>query len=369
MRPDGNARSYLVVLIVTAALVLGACQPATPSTPEVITERVVETVEVEVPVEVPAEEEELTQILFRQAWLPDDIYVPYMVALDLGYYEEEGIDFVNQIGSGTGTSTRVVGAGSSQLGKGEAAGVIQAVLQDIPVTAIALEFQNTPASIVTLADSNIESLQDLEGATVATLFDTASHSLIVAGLTLAGVDTEAVNFINLGPAQWNTALMAGDVDAINAYFSNQPVDLEAAGADIRVFRMMEVGLNVPSQTLFVNNEFLAENPELVEGFLRATTRGYKYTMQNPEEAVQIMAKYYPDIDPDLILQKLMLDFEVYQSAETAENGFGWQDSVRWENTQQMLLDTGLIEDSRPVDEYFTNSVLEAIDLEVRTLDQ
>ena len=307
------------------------------------------------------------QILFRQAWLPDDIYVPYMVAKDLGYYEEVGIDFVNQVGAGTGVSTKVVGAGTSQLGKGEAAGVIQAVQQGVPIKAVMLEFQETPTSVVVLADSPIQTLKDLEGKKIATQFDTAAHVLLVAGLKLAGVDTTKINFVNLSPAQWNTALIAGDVAGINAYFSNQPVDLEARGARLRVFRMKDVGLRVPSQTIFVNNTFLARNPQVVSNFLAATIRGYKYTMAFPTRAVRMMTKYYPDFDPDIILKKLQLDFEVYQTPETAAQGFGWNDARRWEGLQQIMLDAGLVKSKMPVETYFTNDVLAKVPMEIRQL--
>jgi len=79
------------------------------------------------------------------------------------------------------------------------------------IKAVMLEFQETPTSVVVLADSPIQTLKDLEGKKIATQFDTAAHVLLVAGLKLAGVDTTKINFVNLSPAQWNTALIAGPV--------------------------------------------------------------------------------------------------------------------------------------------------------------
>ena len=121
-----KARSF-VSLMITLGLLLTACAQATPviQTVEVPVEKIVTqqvevekivTQEVEVEKIVEATPRPMTDILFRQAWLPDDLYVPFITAQDQGYFNDQGIRFVNQIGSGAGTSTKVVASGSVPIG-------------------------------------------------------------------------------------------------------------------------------------------------------------------------------------------------------------------------------------------------------------
>jgi polar amino acid transport system substrate-binding protein len=80
----------------------------------------------------------------------------------------------------------------------------------------------------------------------------------------------------MDPNLWIDALLAKRVDAIGCYISNQPVDLAAQGVDVDVLTVAELGLYLPGQVVFVNNDFLANNQDLVKGFVEATLQGYRY---------------------------------------------------------------------------------------------
>lgn len=358
MRPKVMFSPALVL-----AYLLAACAPSATPAPQVI----VETVQVEVPVEVVGPPVELTDILFRQAWLPDDLYVPFMVALDKGFYAEAGINFINQIGSGAGTSTKVVASGSVPIGKGAASVVVQAIAEGLPITIILTEHQSDPGAVCSLPETGIETGQDLEGISITTSPGDAGQPVLMAAMRNAGLDADSLTWVLMDPNLWISALLAGEVDAIGCYISNQPVDLAAQGVEVNVLTVADLGTFLPGQVVFVNNDFLAENPELVRGFVEGTLRGYKYAVENPAEAAEIMAKYYPEVEAAVIQAKWEIIQRVWYSPATDEHGFGWNDPAAYESLQTTLMETGLLSEAVDFDSALNNEILEQIDLELRTL--
>jgi NitT/TauT family transport system substrate-binding protein len=358
-----------IILIVCACVIMlaAACVPVASTQPQVVVQTV------EVPVEatrlVEATAAPRTQVLFRQAWVPDDLYVPFTSALGKGYFDEAGIDFVNQVGSGAGTSTKVVASGAVPIGKGAANIVVQAIGEGLPITIIMTEMQADPTGVCSLPDSGITTPKDLEGAQIATSPGDAGQAIIESAMRKAGLDADSVNWVLMDPNLWNSALVSKQVQAIGCYVSNQPADLAAQGIDVNIVTVADMGLYVPGQVIFVNNDFLAKNRDLVKAFLTAVLKGYQFENTNPVEAAELMAKYYPEVDPKVIETKIGLVKPSWFSPTTDEKGIGWSDPASYENLQQLLIDTKVL--TQPVDlsKALDNSILEEIPMELRTLQK
>jgi ABC-type nitrate/sulfonate/bicarbonate transport system substrate-binding protein len=74
----------------------------------------------------------------------------------------------------------------------------------------------------------------------------------------------------------------------------------------------------------VNNDFAAKNPEVVKAFLRATAKGWEYTIQHPEEALKLLFKAHPEIDTKYNTQKLPLVIKLMGDKFGAFNPKTWQ---------------------------------------------
>ncbi len=362
-----------IVILACAFLLVSACAPAATPTPQIV----VQTVEVPKVVEatrvveatkvVEATPRPMTQILFRQAWVPDDLYVPFTTALEQGYFAEQAIDFINQVGSGAGTSTKVVASGSVPIGKGAANVVVQAIGQGLPITIIMTEMQADPTAVCSLPDSGITKPKDVEGAQIATSPGDAGQPMIESAMKHAGLNADSVKWVIMDPNLWNSALVSKRVQAIGCYVDNQPADLAAQGIKVNIVTVADMGLYVPGQVIFVNNDFLAKNPDVVKGFLTAVLKGYQYEDAHPAEAAQFMAKYYPEVDPKVIEQKINLIKVSWFSPATDKNGFGWSDPSAYQNLQQLLIDTKVLDKPVDLSKAIDNSILESIEMDLRTL--
>ena len=85
------------------------------------------------------------EVKFMQAFSPSSEYAHFLVALDKGYYKDEGIDFKQQQGTGSGNAVKVVGTGDSPIGLADAGQVLVGRSKGVPVKSVMAVYNMTPA--------------------------------------------------------------------------------------------------------------------------------------------------------------------------------------------------------------------------------
>lgn len=301
----------------------------------------------------------LTTVTLRQSWIPDDLYLPYAMAIGKGYYEAEGINLVMQVGNGGATAAKLVANGNVMIGTGEAANVIVARSQGLPVVSIAVQIQDTPAAVIAMKSSSISTWKDLVGKKVA---GTAASSTTVqfnAALKRQGIDPASIEFVNLPANAQFQALQAGQVDAALTFIGNI-FSLPNQGGDLNVITFKSAGLEAPSTSIFVSEEFLAGNKDLLAGFVRATLKGLKDAIANPAEAAEFMAAQFALVNKDDVLGKWKLNEPFFTSSVSQANGLGFQDLARWQALEKVLLEGDNIKTTVDVTKAFTNEIVESI---------
>jgi NitT/TauT family transport system substrate-binding protein len=106
--------------------------------------------------------------------------------------------------------------------------------------------------------------------------------------------------------------------------------------------------------IITNEETIAQNPELVQGFVNALLHGLQDTLDNPEEAYTISKKYVEGLDDSrkAVLEASLPLWEADQ--------LGFTDPASWTQTQDILLAMGLLD--APVanlEAVYTNQFVEA----------
>ena len=100
---------------------------------------------------------------------------------------------------------------------------------------------------------------------------------------------------------------------------------------------------------------LKENPELIQRFMRATARGYRFAAENPAAAAEALLANAPELDRELVMASQEWLKDKYQDDAPR---WGLQERERWESYTQWLFERGLIEEMIDVDKAFTNRFLE-----------
>lgn len=346
MRFSKSKRGLIVLLLVLLALpVLSACgDTATPA-----------------PAVAAATTSKAHQaVTLTLSYVPNVQFAPYYVALDKGYFTDEGLDVTFQY-STVNDLLAIVGQGKIPFAVAGGDEVIQARAGGIPVTYLATQYQKYPIALAALQSKGIKTITDLKGKTIGVpgLYGANYIGLKVllnsAKLTEQDVKVESIGFTQ------REALSQGKVDAAMVYSMNEPVQLQKAGVPLNVIEVSSV-TNLASIGLVTSDGLIASNPDLVQKMTRAIQRGFKDTIANPDAAFASTIKVAPDAkgtDPDL--QKTILEATAkYMSSDSVKGQvIGYNDPKLWQNTVQFLLDNKLIQNKVDANSAYTDKFLNA----------
>ena len=104
-------------------------------------------------------------------------------------------------------------------------------------------------------------------------------------------------------------------------------------------------------------KIVEENPELVERFLRATLRGWRYAIENPDEAVTVTLQYDESLDE--AHQRAVMEAQI-PLIHTGEDQIGWMRAEVLEGMHQMLLEQELLDEPVDLEKVYTMEFLQRI---------
>lgn len=211
-----------------------------------------------------------------------------LVIKDQGWLEatlaEQGVD-VNWVQSaGSNKANEALRAGAIDVGSTAGSAALLARANGSEIKTISIFSQPEWAALVVGPDSNITSVADLAGKSVAATKGTDPYFFLVQALEEAGLSTSDVTVENLQHADGRTALENGAVDA---WAGLDPImaGAEQAGAKL-VYRNLDFNTY---GFLNATESFLEEKPELAQAVVNAYEKARTWAAENPEETAQILA--------------------------------------------------------------------------------
>lgn len=294
---------------------------------------------------------DVAKIVLPMGYIPDSQYAPYYVAQQKGYYAEEGLDVSFDYSFET-DGMALVGANERPFAIVSGEQVILARAQGLPVVYILEWFQQYPIVVVSKSAANIQAPQDLVGRSVGLPgFFGASYVGYLGLLHANQIAQEAVNASDIGFTQVES-LLTDKVEAVVGYANNEPIQLQTYGESIDVLYVSDY-IDMVANGIVTNEQTIADNPELVERFVRATLRGLADAIADPEEAFEISKQYVEGLD-DGRLPVLTASVPMWQASP-----LGITTAASWQQTHDVLLEAGLL-DAPLVDleAIFTNEFIE-----------
>jgi NitT/TauT family transport system substrate-binding protein len=224
----------------------------------------------------------------RLKWLPQAQFAGFYVAKAKGFYDAASLDVTINPGGPNLNSEALVSAGSDTFGVGGGADSIMAArTKNLPIVALALPFQLSPNTLVARKTSGIKGPKDFRGKKVATFFTGAQYTLY-AMLAKVGVPQSEVTIVPLGTTV--SPFVDGEVDVIMTVSYNTLVTLKSRvkEEDLVLMRPDDFGVASPADPIITSEKVVAEKPQVVQSFLGATLRGWKYAFANKKEAIDIV---------------------------------------------------------------------------------
>jgi len=277
-----------------------------------------------------------TPVTFRADWTYKAVHSPVFLAMERGYYAKEGLDLKFLAGSGSANAVKSVGSKSDTFSMADAGVMARAIGEGAPVKAIATIQQTNPIAIA--AKPEIKSPKQLEGKVLVTTAATGPAQLFPIFARGAGIDPATITIANVaGNAQLST-FIAGRGDAVTVYTNNELLQLQAQTPDktYTVFRYSDYGVTMLNQVLLVHNDTIAQNPELVRKFLRATLKGFADAIQSPGAAVDAFMKANPTADRTLLEKQLAASLALVHTPASQGKPVGWTADSDWTATLDRL---------------------------------
>ncbi len=222
-------------------------------------------------------------IVFCPQWYPQAQFAGYIVAYNLGFYSDEGLDVEIRYPNLTMSSLNLLLAGKADF--------ITTMLSD----AVKNNASNEKKLVNVLQTSQHGSLCIVKKPG-DTKVEPHSFDKLRVGLWYSGMTSPAEAMNNVLHLNWKIIrfrdgfnMMNYDmVDAISAMDYNELLHMKYSGWDVSdraVLRLYEHGYDIPEDGVYCESSFYQENKETVHAFVRATKKGWEWCREHPKEAI------------------------------------------------------------------------------------
>jgi ABC-type nitrate/sulfonate/bicarbonate transport system substrate-binding protein len=287
-------------------------------------------------------------------WVPNTNHSGFYVALDKGWYKEQGIDLEIQIPSDPAAALKQVAFGHTEFGVSFQEEVTIARSEGIPVVSLAAILQHNTSAFASLKGAGIARPRDFEGKTYAAYGQPLEQAVIRGLMECDGADFSKLEFVDVGFDAF-PALLGGRVDLAWIFLAWDGVQAQIKGYELNTIPLY--GSCVPdyyTPVVIAGEKTIQDKPDLLRRFMAATAKGYEYAIANPAEAAEILLKHSPESDPELVRRSQAWLSPRYQ-ADAAR--WGIQKAEVWRAFGDWMASNGLIADSFDPDKAFTNDFL------------
>jgi NitT/TauT family transport system substrate-binding protein len=327
MKP-GNA--HLSVLIVATLVMFGAC----------------------------SSDRQANKVVYNMAWLPQGSQAGIIVAIELGYYEDLGLDVEAVRGFGGIRTVNEIDQGMFEFGYGGPLAVLLNRSNGGRTRMVGSINSRWPAGLCFVKERhNVREPSDLEGLTIGGGQNSPMQALVPLWLEQNGVSRDSINLLQMDPSVVDAALIEGTIDAGECWRGSNKafVELRARESDVTVgwIEYASFGLDMYGSGVVTSDRMIDEHPEVVQAFISATYRGYAWVLEHPRETVGILVRRHPVLSHEITMQQVEEIIELIGGADD----LGKLDSARMQHGFDFLTQAFDIDESVAFDDIYTSEFL------------
>lgn len=303
-------------------------------------------------------ETELEPTTVMLDWYPNTNHTGLYVAVERGYFAAEGLE-VEVLQSGEAGVEQAVGSGRVDFGFSSQENATYALAEGVPILSIAAILQHNTSAFASLKEAGIKTVKDFEGKRYGGWGSPSEAAVIQAVMAKHGADFSQVETVTLGQADFFATIgRAADFEWI--YYGWDGIEAERRGIELNTIFLKDLDPVFDYYApLLVTSQSLATNqPDKVAAFMRALAKGYADALADPAAGAEILLKYAPELNPDLVRRSQAFLAQVEKADKTEGRPYwGYQDQEVWARYARWMYEAGLI--ANPVDagQAFTNQFL------------
>ncbi|MGJ0299447.1 ABC transporter substrate-binding protein [Aliarcobacter cryaerophilus] len=279
-------------------------------------------------------------------WKHQFQFAGYYMALHKGFYEDVNLNVKLLEGDEKIDVVKTVLSKKADFGISNSSLILD-YMKGLDVLNLGAIFQHSPNILLTT--KNFKSPVDLARDGKIALMGGDQDIELKAMFSKEGIDLSKVKFVT--NQNYFENFIEGKIEAINSYISNEPFVLNQKGLDFKIIDPRDYGLDFYGDTLFTSKLFYNNNYETVSAFRTATLKGWEYALENIEESVDVILKYYNTQNKS----KEALIYEANTLKKLINNDLveiGHINRGRWENIALVYKDLGLVKSLSKFDDFF-----------------
>lgn len=305
-------------------------------------------------------------VRFTLDWRFEGPAALFLMALEKGYFREEGLEVTIEAGPGSREAITRVASGGYDVGFGDVNTLIRFRDENpgVDMKAVMMVYDRPPFSIVGRKSRGISAdPKSLEGRKLGAPAADGAFAQWPIFKKVARLDDSKMRFENIGFPVREPMLASGELDAVFGFSHSSYINLKSRGVpvdDIVTLLMADYGVELYGNAVIVSPKFLAEKPQAVRGLLRAITRSVKDTLANPAAGVQTVMLRNETARPEVELERLKMALDQYvMTPYVKANGFGGVDQARWQRALDQIALTFPFKDKAKAGNAFADGFLPA----------
>jgi len=310
--------------------------------------------------------EDLVAVSLQLQWFPQSQFAGYYAALDQGYYAEEGLDVTILPGGVDIVPQQVVATGGAEFGLAWVPKALESNEQGTGLVNIAQVFQRSGTLQVSFKETGILTVDDFRGKRIGTWGFGNEHE-VIAAIRQAGMDPatdiiqvqQGFDMLQLLPPE---AGGTAEVDAAEAMTYNEyaqvleTIDPETGelyqATDLNIIDYNDVGSAMLQDAVWVSADWLADNTDVAEKFLRASFRGWMFCRDSFDDCVDIVLNAGTELGKSHMEWQLN---EINALIWPSPEGVGIMDQALWDQTVDVATSQEILAE-RPSDDSFRRDI-------------
>jgi NitT/TauT family transport system substrate-binding protein len=303
-----------------------------------------------------ASAQQLTNVVLRTDFRFNGYVTPLALALDRGYYRDDGLNVEIGQGQGSGITIQTVASGVDTFGLADSATAMLAIAsRDIPIKLVSVYNQTAVSGFIYNPDSGFDGkIQGLRGRIIISSPGAAELTLLNPSLASGGMTTNDVDLrlVELNarvplflttPGALLMGFATGDLLRVRSQLPN------AAYTPFASYGVITYGTGI-----ITSDSTIRTRPDVVRKFVAATAKGWRAAIADQAAAVQAGLKLFPDVDRQLLAEGLRVSIEQQlHTPATIGKPLGWTAESDWSSMSRTLQQYAKMP-AKPPSAFYTN---------------
>ncbi|WP_137150297.1 ABC transporter substrate-binding protein [Devosia sp. FKR38] len=293
------------------------------------------------------------KLTLQLKWVTQAQFAGYIVAKAKGFYTDENLDVTIAPGGPNVAPEQVIAGGGADVIVDWMGGALSAREKGVPLVNIAQPFKRSGLMMICPKETGITTEADFKGHTLGVWFFGNEYPFF-AWMNKLGLNTAEGGDVKVLQQSFDIQpMIQKQADCISVMTYNeygQALDAGYGPDNLTIFNYTDMGNDLLEDGLYVMEDTLAD-PAKVDAytrFVKASMAGWKYALDNPEEAAQIVVDS-DDTGAAELAHQLYMVGEVSKLVDAADPAL---DMATYDRTVKALLDQKII-NAEPAGAYST----------------